>query len=163
MLLERLILYSSIILTIIALIIFIPRKMIRVATAGILFKQIITWSLGIFTVELGLLDYPIRLFEEVNRTSFTFEYIVYPAICAIFIVHYPEHKGKLYRFGYYAIYCTILSGIEIILEHTTQLIRYIHWDWYWTWISLLITFGISRQFYKWYFYKLLRYDPATVE
>lgn len=160
---DRIILYSSIILAILLLVVTIPRNKIRIALVGILFKQILTWILGIITVEFGLLWYPIRLFEDVNRTSFTFEYVVYPAVCAIFIVHYPEHRSKLFKFGYYATYCSILTSLETILLHYTHLIRYIHWEWYWTWISLFLTFWLSRLFYVWYFHKLLKLPQAISE
>lgn len=161
--LNWMILFGSMILIVILLLIYIPRNMIRVALTIFLFKQILTWILGVLVVELGLIRYPVRLFEHANRTSFTFEYIAYPAICAIFAVHYPEHRGKLYKFGYYAFYCSVMSAYEIILVHTTDLIRYIHWDWYWTWLSLFITFWLSRQFYKWYFHKLLNRQTVYSE
>jgi hypothetical protein len=160
---DRAILYGSIVLIVILLLIFIPRKMIRVALTIFLFKQIITWILGVLVVEMDLVRYPVRLIEMANRTSFLFEYIVYPSICAIFITHYPEHKSKLYKFGYYAFYCSLMSGIEELLEHTTDLIDYIHWAWYWTWLSLFFTFWLARQFYKWYFYKLLKSDQVFSE
>lgn len=161
MLLDWVILYGAVVLAVLLLLLFIPRDKIRIALVIFVFKQVITWILGVIVVEFGLLSYPVRIFDDINRTSFIFEYVVYPAISSIFIVHYPEYRGTLLKLGYYAIYCSVMSGIEVILEHTTRLIHYIHWDWYWTWLSLFITFWLSRQFYKWYFLKLLK-DPQTV-
>nr|WP_282434416.1 CBO0543 family protein [Desulfosporosinus orientis] len=42
-----------------------------------------TWAVGLGVVELRLIEYPVRLFPYANRTSFSFEYFIYPSICAI--------------------------------------------------------------------------------
>lgn len=137
-------------LTIILLIKFIPRNKIREAYLAFSFKQILTWLLGLTVVELGLIEYPVRLFPNANKASFTFEYFVYPSICAIFNVNFPENKGNFNKLMYYCYYCTSLTIIEVIVEKYTNIINYIHWTWYVTWISLLITFFATRKFYIWY-------------
>ncbi|WP_413309838.1 CBO0543 family protein [Bacillus sp. 1P10SD] len=77
---------------------------------------------GLVVVEYGLLTYPIRLFADVNRSSFTYEFYVYPAVCAIFNVFYPYARSKLIQFLYYCAYCTVLTVPEIFLEKYTELI-----------------------------------------
>ncbi|WP_345788342.1 CBO0543 family protein [Desulfosporosinus orientis] len=62
---------------------FIPKDKIRKALIAFLFKQVITWAVGLGVVELRLIEYPVRLFPYANRTSFSFEYFIYPSICAI--------------------------------------------------------------------------------
>lgn len=138
-------------ITIGLLICFIPKHKIREAHVAFLAKQAITWVLGLSVVELRLIEYPIRLFPYANKTSFTFEYFVYPSICAIFNVHYPEKKSAFSQFMYYFYYCTTLTGIEILTEKYTNILKYIHWSWYVTWISLFITFFITRKYYVWFF------------
>jgi hypothetical protein len=49
---------------------FIPKNRIRLAIFALLCKQVITFFIGLVVVELGLLEYPVRCFESVNRTSF---------------------------------------------------------------------------------------------
>lgn len=147
--------YSLIVLgwliTIVALIKFIPKDKIREAHVVFLFKQIITWLLGLTAVELHLIEYPVRIFTYANKTSFSFEYFIYPAICAIFCVNYPKDKGAMSKVKYYLWFSTILTGLEILVERYTDILEYIHWTWYITWISFLITFYISRKYYEWFF------------
>ncbi|MFC5653730.1 CBO0543 family protein [Paenibacillus solisilvae] len=45
-----------------------PRNQFRLAQVAILFKQVITWLFGLFVVELGWIEYPVRELESVNRT-----------------------------------------------------------------------------------------------
>lgn len=139
------------IITIIALIKFIPKEKIREAQLVFLFKGTLTWALGLIVVYYHLIEYPVRLLPSVSHTSFTFEYLVYPSICAIFNMHFPEKKNRLQRALYYCYYCSGITILEVLVEKYTQIIKYIHWHWYITWITLWITFFISRSYYKWYF------------
>ncbi|WP_066072697.1 CBO0543 family protein [Neobacillus soli] len=134
-----------------ALIFIIPRNKRRLAIVAFLFKQVITWIVGLVVVQYHLLSYPVRLFSTVNRSSFTYEYFVYPVICAIFNSFYPNLRKPMFKFFYYFAFCTILTIPEVILEKKTDLIHYIHWTWYWTWITLLITFVMTRYFCVWFF------------
>lgn len=138
-------------ITIALLILFIPKDKIRHAIVILLFKQFITWILGLTAVELKLLEYPIRSFPYAIRSSFDFEYFIFPAVCVIFNLHYPKEKNVFAQFMHYVYYCSCLTIIEIILENTTNVINYLHWAWYITWISLCLTFYVSRKFYLWFF------------
>ncbi|PKR86439.1 CBO0543 family protein [Heyndrickxia camelliae] len=135
------------------IIFFIPKNKIRLAVVAFLFKQVITLLIGLVVVELGLLEYPIRLFASINRTSFTFEYYVFPVVCAVFNVWYPEEKRKLIKISYYVIITSIMTILEVMIERYTALLQYIHWEWYVSWISLICTFIIARLFCVWFFAK----------
>lgn len=132
---------------------FIPKRKRRLAVVALLFKQVITFLIGLVVVELGLLEYPIRLFASINRTSFTYEYYAFPVICAAFNVWYPNGRSLLIQLGYYVGYTSVLTVIEVIIEKYTELIKYIHWEWYITWISLCLSFFITRLFCVWFFAK----------
>jgi hypothetical protein len=138
------------IITIGLLIKFIPRNKIREAYIAFTFKQILTWILGLTVAELRLIEYPVRLFPYANKASFTFEYFVYPSICAIFNVNFPENKSNFSKSMYYFYYCTAITILEVLVEKHTNIIKYIHWTWHVTWITLFITFFITRRFYLWY-------------
>ena len=129
----------------------IPKNKLREASVAFLFKQAVTWILGLEVVQLRLMEYPVRLFSYANRTSFTFEYFEYPSVCAIFNVHYPTKKSLFGQFIYYFYYCTSMTIIEVFLEKYTEILKYINWTWYITWITLFITFYITRMFYVWFF------------
>ncbi|WP_372660709.1 CBO0543 family protein [Cohnella sp.] len=138
-------------ITAFSLFFFVPRQKIRLALVAYLFKQMLTWMVGLIVVELGWIEYPVRCFATVNRSSFTFEYLAYPIICGLFNARYPENRSLLFKLFYYSSYCTVITVVEVLIEKNTDLINYIHWSWYWTWITLFITFFMSRTFCKWFF------------
>lgn len=133
------------------LIFVIPRNKIKIATIAFLFKQAITWPLGLMVVEFGLLDYPVRFFAEFNRSSITYEFLAYPIMCAVFVSRYPGQRNRWLQLGYYVAFCTFLTIGEVLIEKYTDLIRYFQWHWYWTWISLFITFWMTKLFCDWFF------------
>jgi hypothetical protein len=148
---EVIILASVYIIITLMLIIFVPKNKIREATLIFFFKQLLTWMLGLIVVQYGLIEYPIRSFPKATSTSFDFEYFFYPAICVVFNLYYPADKSKFRIFMHYVYFCSVMSFIEAIVEKYTEILTYIHWSWYITWISLFITFYASRKFYVWYF------------
>lgn len=148
---EEHILYITWIVSIVSYWLFIPRNKQRNAQVAFLFKLFITWLTGLYVAHLHLIEYPIRFFADVNKSSFTFEFLSYPVICAFFNVFYPESKGKIVKFCCYAGICSTITGVELLFEKYTQLIRYIHWTGYHTWITVFITLYISRLYYRWFF------------
>lgn len=133
------------------LLIFVPRDKIRQAIIIFFFKQFLTWILGLTVVHFGLIEYPVRSFAKATMTSFDFEYFFYPAVCVVFNLYYPEGEGWMHEFMYYFYYCSVMTFIEVIVEKYTDILNYIHWTWYITWITLFITFYISHKFFLWYF------------
>lgn len=74
---------------------FIPKNMVREAHVAFLFKQLITCLFGLLVVENGNIKYPYRFFfKKSTKSSFTFEYFVYPALNALFNTYYPEKRNK---------------------------------------------------------------------
>ncbi|WP_096187085.1 CBO0543 family protein [Evansella halocellulosilytica] len=151
--LEKKILIIAWIICSIALLIFVPKNRIREASVVFLFKQLLTWIFGIIVVQKGFIKYPYREFSKAIKTSFSFEYYIYPALCVIFNLCFPKQTKKVFQFGYYVLYTSIITAIEFVLERNTQLIKYIHWRWYWTWTTLFLTFYLSRKYYLWFFNK----------
>ncbi|MEC1715643.1 CBO0543 family protein [Schinkia azotoformans] len=92
---------------------FIPKNKIRLAVVAFLFNQVITFLIGLMVVEKELLEYPVRLFPSINRTSFTFEYYVFPVIYAAFNVWYPNNPSALVQSGYLIGFSTVLTTIEV--------------------------------------------------
>lgn len=129
----------------------IPHDKIRLALVAFLFKQVITWATGLLVVEYHFISYPINFFSDVNKSSFTYEFFVYPVTCGVFNVFYPNSKNKFFQFLYYCAYCTALTIPEELFEKHTELIHYINWHWYWTWTTLFLTFLGTRLFCVWFF------------
>ncbi|MCX7710861.1 MAG: hypothetical protein N2484_13570 [Clostridia bacterium] len=148
---ERIIEISACLFSILLLVIFVPKNRCREAWLIFLFKQTTTWLLGLWVVQYELIEYPVRMLANATRTSVAFEYVVYPSLCVLFNLYFPTEKSILKKFLHYAVFCSGITVIEVVLEIYTALIRYSHWSWYWTWITLFITFYISRKFYLWFF------------
>lgn len=129
----------------------VPGDKIREASLIFLFKQLLTWLFGVVVAELGLIQYPVRLFKKAIKTSFDFEFFAYPAICVFFNLFYPFGDSIIVQIAHYALYTTGITVFEVLLERYTNLINYIKWKWYWTWITVFITFMASNFFYRWFF------------
>ncbi|MFE8699846.1 CBO0543 family protein [Cytobacillus sp. FJAT-54145] len=131
---------------------FIPRNKIREAHVSFLFKQVVTWLFGLVVVEKKLITYPFRtFFKRSNKASFTFEYFVYPALCSLFNVHYPEKRNNIIKIMYYLFHTSVITFFEIIAVKYTKLIKYNNWAWYWSFITIWSTYYLSRIYYRWFF------------
>lgn len=145
---DRTILISIDIITALALIWLTPKDKLREASIIILFKQTMTWSFGLLVVEWGLIEYPVREFVKANATSFSFEYFIYPSLCVIFNLRYPtETKWK--KWAWFLAFPTAMTILEVVLERKTGLIRYVHWNGFYSWVTLLLTFLLSRLYFLW--------------
>jgi hypothetical protein len=159
--LERWILIGAIIVSILAILTFIPRNKAREAWVLFLFLQVITWPAGLFAVEMGWIEYPVQLIKGVNhynRTSFTFEFFIFPIVAIVFSLYYPNVKwfGSLI---YYVCFAGFFTIIEVILERTTRLVEYHGWTWYWTLITVIISLYFNHKYYMWYKQKLMKVQP----
>ncbi|GGD86233.1 CBO0543 family protein [Paenibacillus nasutitermitis] len=129
----------------------VPPERRREAHVIVLFHQLITWILGIFAVEWGLLAYPVRMFHIGSHTSITFEYIAYPVIAVYFNLIYPAGVKALWQTVYYMLVAMAIVVPELWFKNHTELIMYLHWFWYWTWLSVMGTLWMTRMFYTWFF------------
>ena len=148
---EYTILISSWLIGIVLLITYIPRNKVKQSTVGFLFHQVLTWLFGLLVVEKGLIKYPVRLFKKAHKTSFTFEYFVFPALSALFNVRFPEKVNWFYKAVYYFCYPTIITLLEVYAEKRTKLIEYIKWNSIYSFITMFLSFYVSRRFYLWFF------------
>ncbi|WP_248926869.1 CBO0543 family protein [Paenibacillus hamazuiensis] len=151
MLADRIVLIASWATAACLLLFFTPRDKIREAIVIFMFKHAVTWLFGIIVVELKLIDYPVREFAYAIRTSFAFEYFIYPATCVAFVLHFPSGKPLPHKVGWYLIWPSCMTAVEMLIEKYTDLIEYIHWNGFYTWITLLLTFGLSHRFYMWFY------------
>ncbi|MEH7159000.1 CBO0543 family protein [Neobacillus drentensis] len=138
------------------LVFLIPKNRLRLAVSAFVFTQAITWIFGSLVVEYGLITYPVRLFHVANRSSFTYEFFVYPIVAGLYNVFYPYSFSLFIRILYTSAYCTVLTIPEVFIEKYTDLIEYQHWTWYWTWTSLFLTFMLTRGFCLWFFNGIMK-------
>ena len=86
-------LYLVWIVTLVSLFFYIPKDKIHLALLAFLFKEFLTWPLGLYVVDAGWIQSPIRFFENASYTSFTFEFFLFPILCSYFNVYFPEDKS----------------------------------------------------------------------
>jgi len=144
-LLEIIIETVSWIIGILLLLFLVPKEKTRLAFLSILVMQAITWPLGFITVELRLLSYPVRFFDYATTSSFTFEYFLFPIVSALFTIYYPKKPSFLRILIYTSAIVSSITLGEVILEKYTDTIEYLHWEWYWSWISMFIVLHIAKK------------------
>jgi len=158
---ETLILYTVWIVTAILLVIFINRKTLIRAQVSFLFMQVPSWLFGALVVQGRLIEYPVGFLSIAYRASFTFEFFVFPAISSIFNVHFPKEKPWFVKTIYVFSFPTVITIIEVFLEKYTELIKYLNWTWYLSFITITITLLISYCYYLWFFKKIKQmYGPS---
>lgn len=151
---DLVILYSVWIITIVLLVIFIKPKYSIEAQVSFLFMQIPSWLFGAWVVQKGLIEYPVGFLKTVYKSSFTFEFFVFPSVSAIFNVHFPKDKSWFVKSIYILSFPTAITILEVNLVKYTQLIKYLNWAWYWSFITLTFTLLISYGYYLWFFKKI---------
>jgi hypothetical protein len=111
------------VITIVLLYIFVPKHKYREAHVSFLFMQALTWVFGAVVVELHLIAYPVRFFHYAFRSSFTFEYFIFPAVSVLFNVHFPKegiyikkHYIPLFFHLYLRLVKFCLKSIQITLS-----------------------------------------------
>lgn len=148
--LEKFIIISVWIISFIS-IFFIPKEEYRHASVIFLLAQLPAWIFGLLVVEAGLIQYPVRELYKANGTSFTFEYLVLPLMCIFFNIHFPQNKSFYNKITYYLTILLVFSLIEYFTEKHTLILKYIHWHWYTTFITMGIFIYFVRSAYKWFF------------
>jgi hypothetical protein len=141
----------------ILLIIFINKKTFLDAQVSFLFMQVPSWLLGALVVENRLIEYPEGFLESTYRASFTFEFFVFPAVSALFNTHFPRERSMFIKIIYTISLPAVITVLEVLLEKYTNLIEYINWTWYWSFISMTIVLLISYWYYRWFINKIKQY------
>jgi hypothetical protein len=104
---------------------YIPTNKIRHGLLAFVYKQAITLLFGLVVAEKGLIKYPVREFKKAYKGSFSFEYFLYPSLCAIFNFYYPESRSRLFQFLYINSHAALLTLVEVVVERYTNLIKYV--------------------------------------
>ncbi|PLS04033.1 CBO0543 family protein [Neobacillus cucumis] len=158
---EQIIELSSSIIALGLLLFSVPKSKIREAAISLLFMQSLNWLLSGITVELKLISYPVRFFSYAFRTCFTFEYIIFPIISVVFNLYFPRNGTLIKKIFYIIFYPTVLIIGEVIVEKFTDNIEYLHWNWFLSWSSMLVSLIITYSFYRWFFIKYKKIALST--
>jgi len=150
---ERWILIGILAISILALFFLVPKNKAREAWMIFLSLQIITWPAGLLAVEWNMIDYPIQLFSfanEFNRSSFTFEFFLFPLTAIMFNLYYPKKIKKTGTFFYYFLFAGFFTCLEVIIERHTELVNYISWHGSYTLITVMVTLFLNHTYYHWF-------------
>ncbi|KAB7665122.1 hypothetical protein F9279_21380 [Bacillus sp. B1-b2] len=151
MIMERWILVAIIIISLLLVWKLIPKDKMRDACLLFLSLQMITWPAGLLVVEMEWINYPIQLFpnvNEYNQSSFFFEFFLFPIISTFFSLYHPKRIG--FSLLYYVCFTGFFTSLEALLEHTTKLVDYHQWKWYWTFVSVNIALFLNHRYYLWF-------------
>jgi hypothetical protein len=133
------------------LFLFVKKKDIRKAFFAASIAQLVTWPIGLLVTSLGVIEYPVRLFPKAIDSSFLNGYIMNPAIFAIYYIHYPKQAKLIWKWVYSLVITATLALIEVAENKYTDLINYISWSGYNSWILLLIFYYLIRRYLDWFF------------
>ncbi|MFC5452554.1 CBO0543 family protein [Paenibacillus aestuarii] len=89
------------------------KKNLIEAQISFLFMQVPTWLFGTLVVKGRLIEYPVGFLSVVYKASFTFEFFVFPAISAIFNVHFPKEKPWYIKTIYILVFPSVMTIIEV--------------------------------------------------
>ncbi|MFC4801344.1 CBO0543 family protein [Neobacillus sp. GCM10023253] len=111
------------IVSIITLLIVVPRPRIREFMAVFFFFQSLTWIFGIVLTAFGILSTEVRLFEHATKISFTSEFMFYPTMAVVFHRWYPDQGGKLRVVLYYVLFTGAIILYIYLLAAFTRIMR----------------------------------------
>lgn len=111
-----------------------------------LFAAYIGVILGTIVVEKEMLSYPVKPFDgEYFQSNLMFEMLLLPDICLYF--YRTTFNSKWFQIIIQSvIYSGVLTLVEKLLEHYTDLITYYTWTWAYTFISVALFLILTRIF-----------------
>lgn len=151
MFVENVIMAVSALLTLLLLVFAVDWRYFRDCVVVFLFKSLLDLIAGSIVVEANLIAYPVRLFPQYYDTPLLFELWVFPTLCVLY--NQITRNSGLWPIIYYAfLFSAGITLYEYPIEVYTDLLEYIKWSWVTTFISLTITFLVSRifiAFFRW--------------
>lgn len=154
MTLERGVLAVSWLLSIYGLTFGIPRSKVREGVILFFFTQMITWSLSLLFVEIGMIANPVREFSLATRTNFTLNFVFYPTVSTLFGIHYPSTASKHKQFLYQLLIIGgLATGIRMLALHS-MLMEHPKFNWLTGAMVLLFGMNAARKYTQWFFNRL---------
>lgn len=139
---------------ILAFIFLTPKNHYRKVLFALLLCQAFVWISSLLHVKFHLLAFPVREFPKATDVLVTTEYFFYPLLSGFYIVFEPKPKHKrslAIRAVHLSIWTSGLVLIDHLLEKYTNLIEYLHYAWYFTWIDFFCIFAVTNLIYQWFF------------
>lgn len=132
---ERIILWSLLIIGIALLFYSLRKPPIKDLIIIFLLTSFFSIFLGVLVVEENMIEYPISFLSNYFSSSLLYEYLLLPVVCIYFYqgTYYSRYPRMILKC---ALYTSVLTIIEVLLERYTDLIEYHTWTWVHTFISI---------------------------
>ncbi|WP_169802783.1 CBO0543 family protein [Neobacillus soli] len=148
---EYLIIILMWVIGVISFVKFTPKNHHRRVIFAVLVCQSLTWLNTLFHVKFNLLSFPVRELPKATDVLVTTEYLFYPLVCGFYIISVPKKVNNYLRPFYLSLWVSGLTIFDVIIEKYTNLIVYVHYDWYWTWLDFFCLFAVVNIIYHWFF------------
>ncbi|WP_026568348.1 CBO0543 family protein [Bacillus sp. UNC41MFS5] len=136
---------------IIAYIFFTPKKRYRKVLVTLLICQALLWVNSLFHVEFNLLAFPVREFPKATDLLITTEYFFYPLLSGLYIAYEPKRSSYLIRLIYLSVWSSVIAIYDQMLVNYTNLVEYVHYAWYFTWLDFFCIYAATNVIYQWFF------------
>jgi len=147
---NELILIFSWIISIGLLLMFVPKKNIRLSIITFLFSSTVAWAYEYTQVLFGLLEFPYREFAKATKLSFSLHYAIYPTFFVFFILFYPVDKGRIKKFFHTLVFNLLLATYTFLLNEHSSLIEFKHWNFFFSVCINFIMLYIIKKFVFWF-------------
>ncbi|MEH7307571.1 CBO0543 family protein [Neobacillus drentensis] len=127
-----------------------PQHRYRKVLIGLLICQALLWLNSLVHVELNLLAFPVREFPKANDLLVTTEYFFYPLLSGFYLVYEPE-RSIWTRLIYLSVWSLAIAIYDQMLVNYTNLVEYVHYAWYFTWLDFFCIFAATNVIYQWFF------------
>ena len=127
-----------------------PKNHYRKLLFTLLVCQAFLWLNSLIHVEFNLLAYPVREFPKATDLLITTEYFFYPLLSGFYIAYEPK-RSLMIRVIYLSIWISAFTLYDLILVNYTNLVTYVHYAWYFTWIDYFCIFAVTNLVNHWFF------------
>ncbi|MDR6121147.1 hypothetical protein QFZ87_000744 [Bacillus sp. SLBN-46] len=135
---------------IIAYLFLTPKNRYRKVLFALILCQAFVWVSSLLHVKYHLLAFPVREFPKATDVLVTTEYFFYPLLSGFYIISEPK-RSPIIRFLYLSLWISGLTVMDVMLEKYTNLIEYVHYAWYLTWLNFFWIFVVTHLIYHWFF------------
>lgn len=147
---EVLVLVLMWVIGILSFLIITPKDRKRRFLLAFLICQALTWLIALLLVKYNRISYPVREFPKATDIQVTLNYLFYPLICGFYIIFEPK-RNYWVRILYLSLWVSGLVLSIVMIEKYTNLITFVHYAWYWSWLNFFCLFTVSNLLYQWFF------------
>ncbi|MBV7508960.1 hypothetical protein KW850_27535 [Bacillus sp. sid0103] len=127
-----------------------PKHRYRKVLIALLICEALLWLNSLVHVELNLLVFPVREFPKATDLLVTTEYFFYPLLCGFYLVYEPKRSLGI-RLIYLSVWSSFIAFYDQMLVNYTNLVEYVHYAWYFTWLDFFCIYAATNMIYQWFF------------